>query len=69
VRRPRISLKKLHLWGRLSACGRLAIGLVFRLCSARDAVLRCFAKFQPVASVALRRRIADRLQAAGRCII
>jgi hypothetical protein len=33
------------------------------------AVLRRFAKYEPVDSIALRRRIADRLLAAGRYIL
>jgi alkylation response protein AidB-like acyl-CoA dehydrogenase len=48
---------------------------VLAACSAGDAlrtnmaVLRRFAKYEPVDSVALRRRIADRLLAAGRYVI
>jgi hypothetical protein len=48
---------------------------VLAACSAGDslrtnmAVLRRFAKYEPVDSIALRRRIADRLLSAGRYII
>ena len=48
---------------------------VLAACSAGDAmrtnmaVLRRFAKYEPVDSIALRRRIADRLLAAGRYIL
>jgi len=53
----------------------VAARTVLAACSAGDplrtnmAVLRRFAKYDPVDSIALRRRIADRLLAAGRYII
>jgi alkylation response protein AidB-like acyl-CoA dehydrogenase len=53
----------------------VAARTVLAACSAGDAlrtnmaVLRRFAKYEPVDSVALRRRIADRLLAAGRYVI
>ena len=36
---------------------------------ANMAILRRFAKFEPVDSIALRRRIAERLLAAGRYVV
>ena len=53
----------------------VAARTVLAACSAGDelrtnmAVLRRFAKYEPVDSIALRRRIADRLLAAGRYVV